>query len=238
LAAARRGPPGAFPGPGDGKLRYAEGLHIGYRAWLRDNAVPALPFGSGLGYTTWRFDTLAMLGAADGPDATARVTLTNTGPRHGTQTVQVYLSRPDSAVERPARWLAGFARASADPGDAVTVDVTVRRRQFAHWFPRRPHLGLRTRPLRGPRRRQRHINPAAQHLEDHAGPHALRTLRRLSAVGAGADVINRLDRVIHLILEHAIRNAARRVARDEHPPTADIDPHRLNVQVSATPRAA
>jgi beta-glucosidase len=123
------------PVPADGKLRYAEGLHIGYRAWLRSGAEPALPFGSGLGYTTWRFDTLVMHAAADGADATARVTLTNTGPRHGTQTVQVYLSRPDSAVERPARWLGGFARVTAAPGDTVTVDVTVTRRQFAHWSP-------------------------------------------------------------------------------------------------------
>jgi beta-glucosidase len=47
----------------------------------------------------------------------------------------VYLSRPDSALERPVRWLAGFARVSADPGDTVTVDVRVPRRQFAHWSP-------------------------------------------------------------------------------------------------------
>ncbi len=121
------------PIPADGKLPYAEGLHIGYRGWLRDGAGPALPFGSGLGYTTWRFDGLSVLG--DGADAVARVTLTNTGPRHGTQTVQLYLSRPDSALERPVRWLAGFARVSADPGDMVTVDVRVPRRQFAHWSP-------------------------------------------------------------------------------------------------------
>jgi beta-glucosidase len=121
------------PVPSDGKLRYAEGLHVGYRAWLRYGAEPALPFGSGLGYTTWRFDSLLMLGADDGADATARVTLTNTGPRQGTQTVQAYLSRPDSAVERPVRWLGGFARVSAGPAETVTVDVSVPRRQFAHW---------------------------------------------------------------------------------------------------------
>jgi beta-glucosidase len=121
------------PVPADGKLRYAEGLHVGYRAWLRHGAEPALPFGSGLGYTTWRFDSLAVLGADDGEDATARVTLTNTGPRRGTQTVQVYLSRPDSAVERPVRWLGGFARVGAEPGETVTVDVSVPRGQFAHW---------------------------------------------------------------------------------------------------------
>jgi beta-glucosidase len=47
--------------------------------------------------------------------------------------VQVYASRPQSAVERPARWLAGFAAVEADPGEAVSVTVTVRARAFEHW---------------------------------------------------------------------------------------------------------
>jgi hypothetical protein len=46
---------------------------------------------------------------------------------------QVYASRPASAVERPTRWLVGFAGASADPGQEVTVAVTVPARAFARW---------------------------------------------------------------------------------------------------------
>ena len=41
--------------PIDGALPYAEGLHVGYRAWLRAGANPAYPFGHGLGYTTWAY---------------------------------------------------------------------------------------------------------------------------------------------------------------------------------------
>ena len=43
--------------------------------------TPALAFGSGLGYTTWRFDDLAVRAAGDG--ALVHVTLTNTGVRTG-----------------------------------------------------------------------------------------------------------------------------------------------------------
>ena len=117
--------------PVDGKLVYSEGLHIGYRGWLRSAAEPALPFGSGLGYTTWRFDSLTLLPKYDG--VLARVQLTNTGSRPGGQTVQVYLSRPDSVVERPARWLAGFARVRADAGQPAVVDIELPKRVFAHW---------------------------------------------------------------------------------------------------------
>jgi beta-glucosidase len=37
--------------PVDGKLEYREGIHIGYRAWLKQDAPPAYWFGSGQGYT-------------------------------------------------------------------------------------------------------------------------------------------------------------------------------------------
>ena len=49
------------------------------------------------------------------------------------ETVQVYASRPASAVERPVRWLAGFAKAEAPPGTEVLADIVVPRRCLAHW---------------------------------------------------------------------------------------------------------
>ncbi|WP_230007183.1 glycoside hydrolase family 3 protein, partial [Microbacterium sp. Bi128] len=58
--------------PQDGVLRYSEGIHIGYRAWLRGDARPAFPFGHGLGYTSWSWD------AAARDDEELVVTLTNT----------------------------------------------------------------------------------------------------------------------------------------------------------------
>jgi beta-glucosidase len=47
--------------------------------------------------------------------------------------VQLYALRPDSAVERPARWLAGFGLAEAAPGEEVEVEVPVGPRALAHW---------------------------------------------------------------------------------------------------------
>ena len=46
--------------PVDGRLDYTEGLHIGYRRFLRDGVEPAYWFGHGLGYTTWSYDDLAV----------------------------------------------------------------------------------------------------------------------------------------------------------------------------------
>lgn len=113
--------------PTGGRLDYAEGLFVGYRAWDRAAAVPAYAFGHGLGYTTWSYDALAA-----GP-GTATVRLTNTGDRAGREVVQVYLAPVDDTVERPARWLAGFASVGADPGETVEARIALPRRAFEIW---------------------------------------------------------------------------------------------------------
>ena len=119
----------------NGKLRYDEGIHIGYRAWLKTGATPAYEFGYGLGYTTWTLDTV------NGPtDLTAQrdvipvtITLTNTGDRAGKQVVQVYAEKKDSAVDRPVRWLVASTVIWAEPGETVTAIVEVRTRLLAYW---------------------------------------------------------------------------------------------------------
>jgi beta-glucosidase len=123
--------------PDDGVLTYTEGLFIGYRAFDRDGREPLFPFGHGRGYTTWSYDSIAVdcdeanLGTVAG--VAVCVEVRNTGSRPGREVVQVYASRPDSAVERPVRWLAGFAVVDADPGEAVTVGILLPERAFQHW---------------------------------------------------------------------------------------------------------
>ena len=105
--------------PVDGVLEYAEELAIGYRGEVE----PLLPFGHGLGYTTWEY--LAMDGAT--------VRLVNSGTRRGREVIQVYASRPDSAIQRPPRWLAGFAVIEADAGEEIVIDIPLAPRAFQHW---------------------------------------------------------------------------------------------------------
>ena len=45
----------------------------------------------------------------------------NTGPVAGTEVVQLYLGDPVATVVRPVQWLAGFARAALEPGEAARV---------------------------------------------------------------------------------------------------------------------
>ncbi|AWZ17435.1 glycosyl hydrolase [Streptomyces sp. ICC1] len=122
--------------PTNGRLAYEEGLHIGHRAWLRPGAArPAYWFGHGLGYTTWEFERIGMPEPAPGGDFEIPVTLRNTGARSGREIVQLHLSRPDSAVERPVCWLAGWAAAEAEPGERATAYVRIPARALQHWSP-------------------------------------------------------------------------------------------------------
>ncbi|MDR2348157.1 MAG: glycoside hydrolase family 3 C-terminal domain-containing protein [Bifidobacteriaceae bacterium] len=113
--------------PTGGVLRYGEGIHIGYRAWLKAATRPAFPFGHGLGYTSWAWDSVQRDGDA------LLVAVRNTGERSGKQVVQVYAERPDSAVDRPVRWLVGWAVVRAQAGESRVAEVAIARRSLAHW---------------------------------------------------------------------------------------------------------
>jgi beta-glucosidase len=120
--------------PVDGKVAYDEGVHIGYRAWLRAGTEPAYPFGHGLGYTTWTIDGVAATPTVREGDAViVTATVANTGARAGKHVVQVYASRADSVVDRPVRWLVGFAPVRLDAGASAEVSIEVPARAFAHW---------------------------------------------------------------------------------------------------------
>jgi beta-glucosidase len=114
--------------PVDGVLPYTESIHIGQRGYDRAGVAPAYPFGHGLGYTTWEY-----LDVSEAGEDVLTVRVRNTGGRAGREVVQVYVSRPDSAVDRPVRWLGGFGAVTADPGAEATVEVVLHRRAFEHW---------------------------------------------------------------------------------------------------------
>jgi beta-glucosidase len=120
--------------PVDGRLVYAESIHVGNCAYDRAQAQPAFPFGHGLGYTTWEYlDVTAPPHIDPGGAVVLTVRVRNTGTRPGREVVQVYASRSGGTVERPTRWLAGFAAATADPGQEATVEVTIPPRCLARW---------------------------------------------------------------------------------------------------------
>jgi beta-glucosidase len=122
--------------PGDPhQVEYREGLFVGYRHHTTAGVAPLFPFGHGLSYTSFAWDGIAVgSGTVDaGADVTVRLTVTNTGPRAGSDVVQVYLSDRTGVVLRPRRELAGFAKVRLGPGESTEVTVVVPARAFAFY---------------------------------------------------------------------------------------------------------
>ena len=121
--------------PVEGRLEYREGLLIGYRGYDRAGAKPHFPFGHGLGYTTWAYESAAADASVAAPDGDLSVTvvLRNTGARTGREIVQAYLEPPTADPGRPVRVLAAFAAVTAAPGEHAEARLTVPARAFARY---------------------------------------------------------------------------------------------------------
>jgi beta-glucosidase len=120
--------PEIYPGV-DGKVRYAEGVFIGYRHYLRHGIETLFPFGHGLSYASFEMSGLAA--DAEGAGASVRVTVGNTGSRAGSTVVQLYVGDVEASVERPARELKAFAKVFLEPGETRQLTFELDARAFA-----------------------------------------------------------------------------------------------------------
>lgn len=108
-----------------------EYLH-GYRHLAANGTDAALPFGFGLSYTEVSYDAIAIEATTD--DAVrVRVDVGNVGSRPARETVQLYVSMPDSAVMRAPLDLRGFAKVDIEPGATASVEIEVRLDDLRTW---------------------------------------------------------------------------------------------------------
>ncbi len=110
---------------------YREGVFVGYRWYDARRIEPLFPFGHGLSYTRFRYDSLRAE-ARDG-GYTVSVTLTNVGDRAGGEVVQLYVRPPKGPLFRPERELKAFERVFLEPGERRIVTMALEERDFACW---------------------------------------------------------------------------------------------------------
>jgi len=84
---------------------------------------PLYPFGFGLSYTSFRFDsiTLSAPSISAGASVKAQVTLSNTGKRDAEEVVQIYVSKDDKGADDPLCSLRAFRRVFVPAGKTITV---------------------------------------------------------------------------------------------------------------------
>jgi beta-glucosidase len=111
--------------------KYAEEMLVGYRWYDCKDVAPAYPFGHGLSYATFQYSDLKVTPTLDGFDVSFKIA--NPTQFEAEEVAQVYVSRPDSSIERPVKELKGFSRVALKRGASKTVTIPLRRADLCHW---------------------------------------------------------------------------------------------------------
>jgi len=114
---------------------YKEGILVGYRWYDTKNIAPLYPFGYGLSYTDFKYSGLKTDKKAYNINDNITITtkVKNTGKRAGKETVELYIGKPNSAVERAEKELKAFKKVLVPAGKEVTVTLSVPVKSLAYY---------------------------------------------------------------------------------------------------------
>ena len=113
-------------------LKQKYGYYNGYKKLDKDGKTPDFPYGFGLSYTDFLIGR-PELEKSEGGRAYFNVSVKNTGSRAGAQVVQLYVRANGSAVDRPLRALADFAKVELEAGESKTVTLSADSSDLAYY---------------------------------------------------------------------------------------------------------
>ncbi len=122
-----------YPGE-NGKVRYGEGVFVGYRYYDTKDVAPLFPFGHGLSYTKFKYSNLRLSAKSITPNEKlkVKVDVTNTGKVAGKEVIQLYVHDVRSTFARPEKELKAFAKVQLKPRQKKTVTFILDREAF--WY--------------------------------------------------------------------------------------------------------
>lgn len=105
------------------------------RTYMYDRNKPLFAFGHGLSYTNFKYSGLSIDRRVlkNGEIIHVNVNIKNTGPMDGDEVVQVYVSYPESKIERPVKALKGFKRIHIPKGRKVSVTIPIKAEDVTYW---------------------------------------------------------------------------------------------------------
>ncbi|XP_064607226.1 xylan 1,4-beta-xylosidase-like [Liolophura sinensis] len=104
------------------------------RSYMYFKGDPMFPFGYGLSYTTFHYDSLHHDNSVQaGHDMSGSVVIHNTGHYDADEVVQVYISWTDHHHPTPQRALAAFDRIHIKKGSSAAYKFTVGSKSMAVW---------------------------------------------------------------------------------------------------------
>jgi beta-glucosidase len=102
---------------------------------MYEKNVPLYPFGYGLTYTNFKYSGLKAERNSLKNNEVVNVTfnLQNTGNFDSDEVTQLYISFPESKVERPRIALKGFKRVSVGKHETVKVSIPLKASDLTYW---------------------------------------------------------------------------------------------------------
>ena len=121
--------------PGAETVEYKEGILVGYRWFDTKNIEPLYPFGYGLSYTNFEILNLNTNKDSYKEDEIIEVTfeIKNIGDIDGKEVAQLYVSNPESSVERAAQELKGFQKVFVKNGLTEKVTIRLNTKELAYF---------------------------------------------------------------------------------------------------------
>jgi beta-glucosidase len=125
---------GTYPGE-NLTTPYKEGILVGYRWFDTKKIEPAYCFGYGLSYTNFDYSDLKTDKKAykPGQQINIKLAVKNTGAADGMETVQLYVSKMKSAVQKPDKELKAFKKIMIKMGQTANVTLTVPIQDLAYY---------------------------------------------------------------------------------------------------------
>lgn len=113
------------------------GYYHGYTLFDKKGTTPAYPFGFGLSYTNFTYDSLALKTQEISMNdlLEVEVNVSNTGEVDGKEVVQLYIGFSNSAVDRPVKLLRGFKKVHLKAGETKKVLLDVAAKDLAWYNP-------------------------------------------------------------------------------------------------------
>ncbi len=111
---------------------YEEGIYVGYRHFDKTNRAVSYPFGFGLSYTSFEYGNYDVVVKND----TIQVSLAvkNVGTQAGKEVVQLYVSKPNSTIDRPVQELKAFGKTrKLAPGETETMTFKIPVSDLSYW---------------------------------------------------------------------------------------------------------
>jgi beta-glucosidase len=122
--------------PGDNKTApYKEGILVGYRWFDTKKIDPLYCFGYGLSYSKFEYTNVKTDRKIYRSDQTVSITvkIKNTGQYAGMETIQLYVSKDKSVVQRPEKELKAFKKIMIRAGETINAVLSIPVSSLAYY---------------------------------------------------------------------------------------------------------